>query len=120
MEEEAKRRLEEAQREHPPRKRGRPKKSESAQAAPTKEQAQTRAKHKNRLQKARENVKEPKRRYNFTDPDSRMMMDKGQRHLVYGYNAQAAVDGHAQGIVSAELTQDETDYRMLLPMVAAV
>jgi hypothetical protein len=48
------------------------------------------------------------------------MMDKGQRHLVYAYNAQAAVDGHAQVIVAAELTQDETDYAMLLPMVAAV
>ena len=48
------------------------------------------------------------------------MMDNGQRHLLYGYNAQAAVDGHAQVIVSAELTQDETDFRMLLPMVAAV
>ncbi|MCU0229360.1 MAG: transposase [Bryobacterales bacterium] len=48
-----------------------------------------------------------------------MMMDKGQRHLVYAYNAQAAVDGHAQVIVSAKLTQDETDYRILLPMVEA-
>ncbi|MDZ7637597.1 MAG: hypothetical protein U5J83_05015 [Bryobacterales bacterium] len=63
---------------------------------------QTQAKHKNRRKKARDNVKQPKRYYNFTDPDSRMMIDKGQRHLIYGYNAQAAVDGHAQVIVSAE------------------
>ncbi len=64
-------------------------------------------------------AKEPKRRYNFTGPDSRMMMGRSQRHLMYAHNAQAAVDGHAQVIVAAALTQDETDYRML-PMVAAV
>ncbi|MDZ7638616.1 MAG: transposase [Bryobacterales bacterium] len=48
------------------------------------------------------------------------MIDKGQRHLVYGYNAQAAVDGHAQVIVSAELAHEETFPRMLLPMLSAV
>ncbi|MDZ7637746.1 MAG: transposase [Bryobacterales bacterium] len=120
LEEEAKQRLAEVEREHPPRKRGRRKKGEGAAAAPTPEQVQTQAKHKNRRKKARDNVKQPKRYYNFTDPDSRMMIDKGQRHLIYGYNAQAAVDGHAQVIVSAELTQEETDYRMLLPMLSAV
>ena len=120
LEEEAKRRLEEAQSEYPPRKPGPIPKQGSAQQPLTPDERQAREKRKGRLQKARENAKEPKRRYNFTDPDSRMMMDKGQRHLVYGYNAQAAVDGHAQVIVSAELTQDETDYRMLLPMVAGV
>ena len=41
-----------------------------------------------------------------------MMMDKGQRHLVCANNAQAAVDGHAQVIVDADLAQDETDHRM--------
>ena len=120
LEQEAKQRLEEAQREYPPRKRGPIPKLGTTQQPLTADEKQAREKRKNRLQKARDNVKQPKRRYNFTDPDSRMMMDKGQRHLVYAYNAQAAVDGHAQVIVSAELTQDETDYRMLLPMVAAV
>ncbi|MCC6262122.1 MAG: transposase [Bryobacterales bacterium] len=86
----------------------------------TPDQQQVREKYKSRLTKARNNAKEPKRLYNFTDPESRMMMDKGQRHLVYAYNAQAAVDGHAQVIVAAALTQDETDYRMLLPMAEAV
>ena len=120
LEEEAAKRLEEAEREHPLRKRGPIPKQGSTQQALTPDEQQSREKRKSRLKKARQNAKQPKRRYNFTDPDSRMMMDKGQRHLVYAYNAQAAVDGHAQVIVGAELTQDETDYRMLLPMVAAV
>jgi transposase len=120
LEEEAKQRLEEAQREFPPRKRGPIPKQGATQKPLTPEEQTAREKRKSRLQKAKDNVEQPKRRYNFTDPESRMMMDKGQRHLVYAYNAQAAVDGHAQVIVSAELTQDETDYGMLLPMVAAV
>lgn len=120
LEEEAKQRLEQAQRDYPPPKRGRRSKQSAIEQPVTPDEQQIREKRKVRLQKARENAKQPKRRYNFTDPDSRMMMDKGQRHLVYGYNAQAAVDGHAQVIVSAELTQDETDHSMLLPMVAAV
>jgi transposase len=120
LEEEAKQRLEEAKREYPPRKRGPIPKQGATQQPLTADEKQAREKRKSRLKKARDNVKQPKRRYNFTDPESRMMMDKGQRHLTYAYNAQAAVDGHAQVIVSAELTQDETDYAMLLPMVAAV
>ncbi len=111
---------EEAKREYPPRKRGPIPKQGATQQPLTAEEKQAREKRKSRLKKARDNVKQPKRRYNFTDPESIMMMDKGQRHLTYAYNAQAAVDGHAQVIVSEELTQDETDFAMLLPMVAAV
>jgi transposase len=120
LEEEAAKRLEEAKRDFPPRKRGPIPRQGATQVALTPEQQQAREKYKSRLKKARDNAKEPKRRYNFTDPDSRMMMDKGQRHLVYAYNAQAAVDGHAQVIVAAALTQDETDHAMLMPMVEAV
>jgi transposase len=120
LEEEAAKRVEEAKRDFPPRKRGRKPKQGATQEPLTPDQQQARDKYKIRLKKARDNAKQPTRRYNFTDPESRMMMDKGQRHLVYGYNAQAAVDGHTQLIVSAQLTQEETDHRMLLPMVAAV
>lgn len=120
LEEEAKQRLAEAEREYPPRKRGRKPKNAPAEPPLTPDEQQARDKRKQRLMKAKKDVKQPKRRYNFTDPESRMMMDKGQRNLTYAYNAQAAVDGHAQVILSAELTQDETDFAMLLPMVAAV
>lgn len=120
LEEEARQRLEEAERECPRRKRGRRPKNCPEPPQPTPGERQARDKRKSRLKKARANARQPKRRYNFTDPESRLMMDNGQRRLVYAYNAQAAVDGHAQVIVGAELTQDETDHRMLLPMVAAV
>lgn len=120
LEEEARQRLEEAERAFPPRKRGRKPKQRQAEAPLSPDEQHTREKHKQRRSKARKNARQPKRYYNFTDPDSRMMIDKGQRHLIYGYNAQAAVDGHAQVIVSAQLTQDETDYAMLLPMLEAV
>ncbi|MBK9168188.1 MAG: transposase [Bryobacterales bacterium] len=106
LEEEAKQRLEEAEREFPRRKRG-PIPKRAPRSTLTPDEQQSREKRKSRLKKARDNAKEPKRRYNFTDPDSRMMLDRGQRHLVYGYNAQVAVDGHAQVIVSATLTQDD-------------
>ena len=33
---------------------------------------------------------------NFTDPDSRIMMDGATKAFVQGYNAQIAVDGEAQ------------------------
>jgi transposase len=120
LEEEAKQRLEQAQRDYPARKRGPAPKQGATQPPLTPDERQAREKYKSRLKKARENAQQPKRYYNFTDPESRMMMDRGQRHLVYAYNAQAAVDGHAQVIVSAALTQEETDHRMLLPMAAAV
>ena len=120
LEEEARKRLAEAELAYPRRKRGPIPKQDTTRQALSPDEQQVREKLKSRLKKARQNAKQPKRRYNFTDPESRMMMDKGQRHLVYAYNAQAAVDSHSQVILSADLTQDETDHAMLLPMVAAV
>lgn len=59
----------------------------------------------------------PKRRAggrrNLTDPDSRIVRDKGS--LVQGYNAQALV-AEGQIIVAADLTNDANDTRQLEPM----
>ena len=56
--------------------------------------------------------------YNFTDPDSRIVQDSGnKRAFVQGYNAQAAVDAESQVIVMAALTQENGDGRHLAPMV---
>jgi transposase len=55
---------------------------------------------------------------NFTDPDSRLMVDKGG--FVQAYNAQIAVDQEGQIIVAADVTQDANDKRQLLPMLAQI
>ncbi len=58
---------------------------------------------------------------NFTDPDSRIMPDGGNKgSFVQAYNAQIAVDSASQVIVAADLTQSSTDSKQLLPMLAQV
>jgi transposase len=59
---------------------------------------------------------EPKAQKNFTDPDSRIMMDGATKSFQQAYNAQAAVDSQAQIIVAAAITQEGNDKRQLLPM----
>ena len=48
------------------------------------------------------------------------MKDNGQNSFVQAYNAQIVVDSQAQVIVAAELTQQTTDRRQLLPMVKSL
>jgi transposase len=62
----------------------------------------------------------PKAQRNFTDPESRIMKDGASKSFVQAYNAQAAVDGAAQIIVAAEVTQEANDKRQLVPMLAQV
>jgi len=66
-------------------------------------------------------VPDPKAQRNFTDPESRIMPDGGHKgSFVQGYNAQIAVDGEAQVIVAAEVTQQSNDKQQLVPMVEQV
>jgi transposase len=65
-------------------------------------------------------VPAPKAQYNFTDPDSRIMVDGATKSFTQAYNAQAAVDGHAQVIVACGVTQAATDVEQFVPMVARV
>ncbi len=62
----------------------------------------------------------PKAQRNFTDPDSRIMKDGATKSFVQAYNAQAAVDGAAQIIVAAAVTQEANDKRQLVPMLTQV
>ena len=82
-----------------------------------------------RLREARKAVEErekkkgkkepdPKTQYNFTDPDSRIMQESGNKGAhIQGYNAQAAVDAKSQVIVSTLLTQENPDHQHLAPMM---
>ena len=63
---------------------------------------------------------EPKAQRNFTDPESRIMKDGATKSFMQAYNAQAAVDSHAQIIVVAALTQEANDKKQLLPMLEQV
>jgi transposase len=63
-------------------------------------------------------VPEAKVQYNFTDPDSRIVQESGNKGgYVQGYNAQIAVDAKSQVIVMAAITQENPDNQHLLPMV---
>jgi transposase len=55
---------------------------------------------------------------NFTDPESKIQ--KTPDGFIQGYNAQVAVDGHAQVIVAQTVTPMAADVGYLVPLVTAV
>lgn len=115
LEQEAQQQLEEAARVYQPgRRAGRPRKGEEP---PDSVEHQ---KLRNRWKRAKQAVTHPKRQYNFTDPDSRVMLDRGLKAFVQGYNAQVAADSEKQIIVAAEVTQQVTDRTQLAPMADLV
>ncbi|HEY3316215.1 MAG TPA: IS1182 family transposase [Bacillota bacterium] len=62
-------------------------------------------------------VPKPKAQKNFTDPDSRIMKDSASKAFEQAYNAQIVVDGEAQVIVAAAVTQEANDKGQLVPML---
>jgi transposase len=63
---------------------------------------------------------EPKAQRNFTDPDSRIMLDSATKSYMQAYNAQVAVDSEAQVIVATELLAIAPDQEQLAPMIERV
>jgi transposase len=59
-----------------------------------------------------------KDQYNFTDPESRIMM--GADGIIQGYNAQAAVEPDLQLIVGQSVTPASNDKQQLVPMLETI
>ena len=57
---------------------------------------------------------------NFTDPESRIMVDGATKGFVQAYNCQAAVDAESQVIVAADVTQEANDKRQVEPVTEQV
>jgi transposase len=93
-------------------------------AAEEEERRRVEAEEKRKAEGGRKNGKAPappcpepeaKSQRNFTDPDSRVLLTKDG--YIQGYNAQAAVDAHAQIIVAHGLTPSMSDHGQLVPLV---
>ncbi len=54
---------------------------------------------------------------NFTDPESRIMPERGGRQYVQAYNSQAVVDSSSQVIVAARATNQSSDKRQAVVMM---
>jgi len=65
-------------------------------------------------------VPDPKAQRNFTDPESRIMLDGASKGFEQCYNAQAAVDDAHQIIIAADVTQQPNDKQQLVPMFGKV
>jgi transposase len=63
---------------------------------------------------------EPGAQYNFTDPESRIMVDGATKGFVQAYNAELAVDAQAQVVVACGVTQEATDVRQFVPLLEQV
>lgn len=70
--------------------------------------------------KAPSDTPKDKEQRNFTDPDSRVMIDGSTKSFEQCYNCQAAVDDKAQVIVAAAVTQQPVDRYQMAPMIQSL
>ena len=59
----------------------------------------------------------PKAQRNFTDSESRIMLDGATKAFAQSYNCQAAVDDEAQVIVATNVTQQTNDKQQVEPLI---
>jgi transposase len=57
---------------------------------------------------------------NFTDPESRIMLDGATKAFVQGFNAEIAVDCDTQVIVAADVVQAANDKEQVVPMLEQI
>ncbi|MCY4652725.1 MAG: hypothetical protein OXC95_06115, partial [Dehalococcoidia bacterium] len=57
---------------------------------------------------------------NFTDPESRIMLEPGGRQFSQSYNCQAVVDSSGQMIVVARATNQSSDKRQAVDMMKVI
>lgn len=63
---------------------------------------------------------DPKAQRNFTDPESRIMVEGSTKAFAQAYNGQVAVDADSQVIVACHVTQQANDKQQLVPLVEGI
>ena len=81
------------------------------------EEKESRKKKRGRKPKPVSDSPDAKARHNFTDPDSRLMKNNADGAIIQGYNAQSVVDVDSQVIIASDVTQDENDKQMAIPLI---
>jgi len=76
-----------------------------------------RSDHRGRPPKAPSEKPDPKRQFNFTDPDSMVMVDGATKSFQQSYNCQAVVDNKAQVILASGVTQQTNDKLQVKPLI---
>ena len=79
-----------------------------------------RSDRRGRPPKAPSDQPEPNRQFNFTDPDSRLMVDGATKSFQQSYNCQVAVDEKAQIIIASGVTQQTNDKLQVKPLIKTV
>ena len=57
---------------------------------------------------------------NFTDPESRIMLDGATKAFIQAYNAEIAVDCDSQIILGADVTQNTNDKKEFVPLIEQI
>lgn len=84
-----------------------------------KAEAEAKREHKDDDEPPEDAAPKPTDQMNFTDPDSRIMVDSNKA-FVQSYNAQAAVDSESQVIVANDVTSQSNDKKQVRPMVSVI